>query len=88
MMELADIDVSKASARKGVRVRVPLPAQQNISPQNSVPALWNTALPTTRGDSPAEMSVASGKIRLCTRKPPLTSLFGCPLSAFSIKRTL
>jgi hypothetical protein len=29
MMELADIDVSKASARKGVRVRIPLPAQRN-----------------------------------------------------------
>jgi hypothetical protein len=28
MMELADIDVSKASARKGVRVRIPLPAPQ------------------------------------------------------------
>jgi hypothetical protein len=27
MMELVDIDVSKASARKGVRVRIPLPAQ-------------------------------------------------------------
>jgi hypothetical protein len=26
MMELADIDVSKASAREGVRVRIPLPA--------------------------------------------------------------
>jgi hypothetical protein len=27
-MELVDIDVSKASARKGVRVRIPLPAQR------------------------------------------------------------
>ena len=34
---MADIDVSKASARKGVRVRIPLPAQRILSPQIFVP---------------------------------------------------
>jgi hypothetical protein len=31
-MELAYIDVSKASARKGMRVRIPLPAHRILRP--------------------------------------------------------